>query len=594
MEDSNHQHQVPSTFPLNSPPRTTAALLHRPSAMASDRQSADYTGRHHHRNGRRGRSGYNVYGYYGPRSIPNSRPNASPPSDPPAFYSAPTTHTMSEATGKKPSTKSKEPVFERHAATAKKAGTLMPLTPQSATATAGDPMASAPASATTHACVPKYTPKTAHLDRDSQTSTHQYVPGEGQTQPMDATHPNPANTVSRLDHETIMQLQIFNITLAAKLKENLKQAKTKYEAEQAVHAKKRDVVHSLLQLSLQAERGHDTVVRHMYDRFHHHMTDACARDGEAKSAAQLRATTQLKSAAEVSRLAAAERAKIDKYRNDLHDLDNARAISQNVYSDTVHDVLMAALGSKKLEAHVAKAGKSTDKAAPAFGNVTNPPKGRQDSGAVTSPYTHQEGTQQGVIENLPEVERPSISEVLSRVNIIQAGEDPDAPPKAKEQRTMASVVNRPVGPEVVQKAIDLTLDAPTMHSTGNMADLKKPQAQNDQGKDLKKKGAKGKEHAADVNDNQNKIENKLENKPPAKPTTMAHVAEKPREGSVPKAQPDKPGHESTGRKKNKKNNNNKKKGGGDGTAAADGKGNAQVDGGAPESSSAAGAPRKGG
>jgi hypothetical protein len=325
---------------------------------------------------------------------------------------------------------------------------------------------------------------------------------------------------------------------------------------------------------------------------------------------------------------------VDKYRDDLHQLDNARAIARKIYSDTVHDNLMLALSCKNLDAHVGEVQRSTEKAAAALGNRTDEQKDRQDSGTVTSLYTHQQGTQQGVIENLPEVERPSISEVLSRVNTVQAGENLDAPPQTKEQPTIELVFNRPVRPEVVQKAIGLTLDAPALHANANVTDLKKPLVQNDHGKGSKKKAAKGKEHAKDMKDDDNKVEdkvadyiedkmadktkdktkdkvvdkikdkvtdkiedkvaNKIENKAPAKPTSnTAQGAEKPGEGSGSKAQTDKPAHEFTGRKKHKKNYN-KKKGGGDGHATGDGNGSTQGAGGAPEASRTEGPWRKGG
>jgi hypothetical protein len=274
------------------------------------------------------------------------------------------------------------------------------------------------AAALTESSAPKHTKsRTAIINT--------FVPNESRQYSMDEDHLTPSATVDRLNHETIMHLQIFNITLAATLQHTLKDAKAAFEAQESAHMKKRAVLLSLLQATRGSELAHEVNVRHHYDQFHYHMTEACAKQGDAKSAAQTEATSQLKSATNSSKLALEDRSRIEQYRNNLLDIDNARAISRNAYSDTVHNVLIRALGGEAVESGAAMnvRGFATQSG---MANASTPSResgtpasndGSKSGKAYVGTPDAQQATRQGVFETHPRAENQSISEVLGAMDI---------------------------------------------------------------------------------------------------------------------------------------------------------------------------------
>ena len=281
-----------------------------------------------------------------------------------------------------------------------------------------------------HAPIPKrihkLTPKHHHLTGDTPSAhsiLRQYVPHESPNSVMDATHNTPDATVKLLDHESLMQLQVFNITLARKLQRKLEEAKTARDTDEAAFLKKRSILLSLLVLARDSERDHVRTVKRLEERFYSKMQEACKLSGEAKTSGMIAATTLLKAGPNVSRLAAEQREKIEEYRNELNDLDNARAISRNQYSDTIHDVLMQALGGKAVsqagvatatgadQVHAAQKKTSVVSLAPAQDD-------RKDSAQMA-----QLAKEQPVFERQPETKHQSINEVLHRTTVTDAQHD---------------------------------------------------------------------------------------------------------------------------------------------------------------------------
>jgi hypothetical protein len=174
-----------------------------------------------------------------------------------------------------------------------------------------------------------------------------FVSNEGHTLPLDTFHKNPNDTAHALDHEALMQLQVFNITLAAMGKQNLSRAKTTYATEEASHQKRRGILLSLIQTARESELSHEKNISRLMDRYHHNMKEACKlTDADAKSAAQLQAIRHSEAFREESYLATEDRRRIERFRNDLHDLDNARIVSTFAYADAVHEVVTRALGDR--------------------------------------------------------------------------------------------------------------------------------------------------------------------------------------------------------------------------------------------------------
>jgi hypothetical protein len=292
-----------------------------------------------------------------------------------------------------------------------------------------------------------------------------YVPNEGRNHPIDDTRPAANDTVDRLGYETLMHLQIFNITLAAKLQHTLKDAKAAFEAQEAVHVKKRAILLSLLQAARDSELACDVTVRRHYDQFYHYMTEACAKQGDIKSAAQTQATIQLKSATTTSKLALEDRAKIEKYRNELLDIDNARAISRNVYSDTVHDVLIRALGGEAVESGTAiNIGDRLTQPDTAGAGTTS------ENGAGSS-EAYVQAKRQGVFEGHPRTENQSIGEVLDTMGATEErAKKVEAPMQQSMKREgKAKAAGKEKGPEGKAKN-----KMPTMSATSESQGVKEP------------------------------------------------------------------------------------------------------------------------
>lgn len=278
-----------------------------------------------------------------------------------------------------------------------------------------------------HAPIPKrihkLTPRHHHLSGDTPPAhsvLRDFVPHEGQNSVMDANHNTPDATVKLLDHESLMQLQVFNITLARKLQRKLEEAKAARETDQAAFLKKRSILLSLLAFARDSERNHVKTIQRMEERFYNKLQEACKLSGEAKKSGMIAASTQLKAGPDFSRLAAEQREKIEEYRNELNDLDNARAISRNKYSDTIHDVLMQALGGKAVgQAGVTTAsGADQEDATQKKTSVVSPAPAQDDR--KDSAQMAQLAKEQPVFERQPETEHQSIGEVLHRTTVTDA------------------------------------------------------------------------------------------------------------------------------------------------------------------------------
>jgi hypothetical protein len=243
------------------------------------------------------------------------------------------------------------------------------------------------------------------------------------------------NTIDQLDYEKLMHLQIYNISLAAKLQQNLKEAKEAHQARQFGIRKRQGTLRESLRTAIMKEHALEMESKDMHNHFYYDMTEACKIDGDEKSAAQLRATEHLKSLTDLSLKASVERAKIDKFRNEMQELDNSHANSRNAYANALHDVLMMALGSNTTEAYAAanrqglatsskpteKHTVSTEEASKtkASSSISGAQKHRQDITALSYISDSQQYTQQPVFQRQPETEHRGIREILDGVNIAE-------------------------------------------------------------------------------------------------------------------------------------------------------------------------------
>jgi hypothetical protein len=263
----------------------------------------------------------------------------------------------------------------------------------------------------------------------------EFVPRKGQASAKGATHNSLENTVNQLDYQGLMQLQIYNISLAAKLQQNLREALAAHQARETFIGDKQATLRGLLCTAIAEEHDHMANSKNMHDRFYRDMTEACKQDGDEKSATQLEATEHLKALADLSQKASLERANIDKYRDEIQALESTRANSRNTYSKAVHDVLMRALGSEAAEsdanakkqvvatpsnpAKTHTASKTTKSTTKASSSKSNSPKHRQDNAVVTPPKNAQQITQHAVFERRSETAHQSIREVLDGVNVAE-------------------------------------------------------------------------------------------------------------------------------------------------------------------------------
>ncbi|KAH4351534.1 hypothetical protein HBH98_030670 [Parastagonospora nodorum] len=433
----------------------------------------------------------------------------------------------------------------------------------------------------THAPIPKrihkLTPKHHHLPGGTPTAhsvLRDFIPYEGQNSVMDAAHNTPDATVKLLDHDSLMQLQVFNITLAHKLQRKLEEAKMAREMDETAFLKKRSILLSLLTVARDSERNHVKTVQRLEERFYSKMQEACKLSGEAKKNGMIAATTQLKAGPDFSRLASEQREKIEEYRNELNDLDNARAISRNKYSDTIHEVLMQALGGKAVgQAGVVTAADAdqVDAAQKKTSVVSMAPAqdDRKDSAQIA-----QLAKDQPVFERQPETEHQSINEVLHRTTVTDAPHESDKtgyviPPKSRFVDSSTSFK---------QSTNDTELEAfpdfwvpEKIRGLAPVGDGAMLTAQVEARKDdvAKKQEAKNGDAVKKQDTSKDKAPNtKTENKTPAPsavPKTQGN--DKSKAPVVSKQQPNQSGNQGTGKVRKK----NFRKKGGNGGAGGDGK-----------------------
>jgi hypothetical protein len=433
----------------------------------------------------------------------------------------------------------------------------------------------------------------------SHSVIREFVPHEGKKSAMDEPHATPDATVKLLGHEALMQLQIFNITLARTLQGSLKDAKAAREIQEAAFVKKRSILLSLLQAARESERGHIRTIQRLQERFYSKMQEACKLNGKAKETAQTAATTQLKGVGEFSRMASEQREKIDDYRNELNNLDNARAISRNSYSDAVHTVLMQALGDEAVKKRTTGLGDNTTFSGAVQANVMAKKSpmsihrtldDRKDSGATALPQMAQLSKQQPVFERQPETGHQSIGEVLHRTTVSDAQPvniGNDKPPKNSGPQTVSPKSQFAVSPTTVKNAIAVTMsEVPEgfwipekLRDLTPKVDTKKDNTKGDI-KDDTKKDIKKDDSAGKVPPKQETYANKAKDKAASDSKVSSQpAAAKPQGNDKPegpiavKAESNQPGYQGSGRKKwkTKKKNGNGGAGGANG-GAGDGNG----------------------
>jgi hypothetical protein len=202
--------------------------------------------------------------------------------------------------------------------------------------------------------------------------------------------------------------------------------------------------------------------RDAHNQFYDDMKNACQIDEPLrKDRDQRLATEQIKFMTKLSQQASKYRNKIDIFRNELQDLENARARSRNTYSNAIFDVLMKALGaedpglknaqptawpsstiSKAIESREATAaGSSRYSSGPIQDkqDVTLPVAAKQSvpqpdtSASQPGPFTHDpdpSAHHDAVFEQRPEPEHSSIREILDAVNARETpAQDSDSPEK---------------------------------------------------------------------------------------------------------------------------------------------------------------------
>jgi hypothetical protein len=122
--------------------------------------------------------------------------------------------------------------------------------------------------------------------------------------------------------------------------------------------------------------------RDAHNQFYDDMKNACQIDEPLrKDRDQRLATEQIKFMTKLSQQASKYRSKIDIFRNELQDLENARARSRNTYSNAIFDVLMKALGAEN------PGSKSAPPTAGPSSTISKAIAGRQDAEAGSSRYS---------------------------------------------------------------------------------------------------------------------------------------------------------------------------------------------------------------
>jgi hypothetical protein len=122
--------------------------------------------------------------------------------------------------------------------------------------------------------------------------------------------------------------------------------------------------------------------RDAHNQFYDDMKNACQIDEPLrKDRDQRLATEQIKFMTKLSQQASKYRSKIDIFRNELQDLENARARSRNTYSNAIFDVLMKALGAEN------PGSKNAPPTAGPSSTISKAIPGRQDTEAGSSRYS---------------------------------------------------------------------------------------------------------------------------------------------------------------------------------------------------------------
>jgi hypothetical protein len=328
-----------------------------------------------------------------------------------------------------------------------------------------------------------------------------FVPGECNLSPLDEPHKNPGDTVQLLDHDALMQLQVFSISLAAKGKQTLSRAKDAYIKAEESYRMKRAVLISLVQTTRESELAHEKNVARLMDRYHHKMKGACKlTDTDAKSAAQILAIRTSEVAREESYLATEDRRRLEEFRNDLHEIDNARIISAITYADAVHGVVQASLGRQGVlaESTDTKERESLTNEVPR--NETPVEQGCQTDNTPTAAHSKaKKSPRQPVFDHQTEVGHQSIDEVISHKEITAETDslgkvdehtalNDDKLSKAlanantgavtpPEQQTAPSYQKAAVATsDTVRKVIELTMNGATLEGIDSAVEPSKQQA----------------------------------------------------------------------------------------------------------------------
>jgi hypothetical protein len=226
--------------------------------------------------------------------------------------------------------------------------------------------------------------------------------------------------------------------------------------------------------------------RDAHNQFYDDMKNACQIDEPLrKDRDQRLATEQIKFMTKLSQQASKYRNKIDIFRNELQDLENARARSRNTYSNAIFDVLMKALGaddpglknaqptvwpsstiSKAIEgreATVARSSRYSSGPIQDKQDVTLPVAAKQSvpqpdtSAPQPGPSTHDPDTSahhDAVFEQRPEPEHSSIREILDAVNACETpAQDSDSPekqqPKSRNGKDKQGAAYTPEGEDTL-------------------------------------------------------------------------------------------------------------------------------------------------
>jgi hypothetical protein len=229
--------------------------------------------------------------------------------------------------------------------------------------------------------------------------------------------------------------------------------------------------------------------RDAHNQFYDDMKNACQIDEPLrKDRDQRLATEQIKFMTKLSQQASKYRNKIDIFRNELQDLENARARSRNTYSNAIFDVLMKALGAEDPglknaqptagpSSTISKAIKGREATAAGSSRYSSGPI--QDKQDVTLPVAAKQSAphldahapqpsasthhpdpsahHDPVFEQRPEPEHSSIREILDAVNVREnPAQDSDSPekqqPKSRKGKDKQGAAYTSEGEDVLASA----------------------------------------------------------------------------------------------------------------------------------------------